>query len=243
MGFKDFLIKTVEDTKLNYQESKKRQTEIRQQYIESSKHTKVDLTIISGLVGFAPNSTIQMRQKADGLIYFGFNQNVLYHLIEYEWEGPKYTTVTNSNKTGTHTTKGKAGKIGGGAVVGLVVGGPVGAAVGGAMGAGSKGKKSIHEHTISTTEQIEVNTPAILKFKNASTGELINLAIVCNTLINTQIKCFNTIECYTHPTNTSTIPTSISNSVEEVKKLKELLDMGILTQEEFETKKNQLLGL
>lgn len=32
-------------------------------------------------------------------------------------------------------------------------------------------------------------------------------------------------------------------AVEQVKELKELLDMGILTQEEFDTKKKQLLGL
>ena len=31
--------------------------------------------------------------------------------------------------------------------------------------------------------------------------------------------------------------------VEELKNLKELLDMGILTQEEFDAKKKQLLGL
>lgn len=242
MGLKDFLAKTVEDTKVNYQKKQEKQAEIRQQYMESSKHTKADLTVISGLPSLTPNSNIQMRQKPDGTIYFGFNQNVLYNLIGYEWEGPKYTTITNSDKTGTHTTKGKASKIGGGAVVGLVIGGPVGAAIGGAMGAGSKEKKSIAEHTTSTTEQIEVNTPAVLKFKNTFSGELINLAIVCNTLINTQIKCFNTLDCYTS-NNAITAPTNISDSIEEVKKLKELLDMGILTQQEFEFKKNQLLGL
>lgn len=31
--------------------------------------------------------------------------------------------------------------------------------------------------------------------------------------------------------------------IEQLKKLKELVDMGILTQEEFETKKKQLLGI
>ena len=33
------------------------------------------------------------------------------------------------------------------------------------------------------------------------------------------------------------------NNVEEIKKYKELLDMGIITQEEFDAKKKQLLGL
>lgn len=42
------------------------------------------------------------------------------------------------------------------------------------------------------------------------------------------------------------VPTTIINSVspaEELKKMKELLDMGIITQEEFDLKKKQLLGL
>lgn len=36
---------------------------------------------------------------------------------------------------------------------------------------------------------------------------------------------------------------SASDPLEDIKKLKELLDMGAITQEEFETKKKQLLGL
>ena len=34
-----------------------------------------------------------------------------------------------------------------------------------------------------------------------------------------------------------------SNAVEEIKKFKELLDVGIITEEEFAAKKHQLLGL
>lgn len=37
--------------------------------------------------------------------------------------------------------------------------------------------------------------------------------------------------------------TSATSPIEEIKKYKELLDMGIITQEEFDTKKKQLLGL
>ena len=37
--------------------------------------------------------------------------------------------------------------------------------------------------------------------------------------------------------------TVLSNSTEEIKKYKDLLDSGIITQEEFDTKKKQLLGL
>jgi FtsZ-binding cell division protein ZapB len=42
-----------------------------------------------------------------------------------------------------------------------------------------------------------------------------------------------------NPTNTTIAP----NNFDEIKKFKDLLDSGIITQEEFDTKKKQLLGL
>ena len=41
----------------------------------------------------------------------------------------------------------------------------------------------------------------------------------------------------------STTPASATSPIEEIKKYKELLDIGIITPEEFDTKKKQLLGL
>ena len=38
-------------------------------------------------------------------------------------------------------------------------------------------------------------------------------------------------------------PASVSEAADDLLKLKELLDAGILTQEEFDAKKKQLLGL
>ena len=43
------------------------------------------------------------------------------------------------------------------------------------------------------------------------------------------------------PQNNIAVPTT--SPVEEIKKYKELLDLGIITQEEFDIKKKQLLGL
>lgn len=45
------------------------------------------------------------------------------------------------------------------------------------------------------------------------------------------------------PQQTAAIPQQTYSSMDELKKLKELLDMGIITQEEFDLKKKQLLGL
>lgn len=45
------------------------------------------------------------------------------------------------------------------------------------------------------------------------------------------------------PTPVASSSASKTSSLDEIKKLKELLDIGAITQEEFDTKKKQLLGL
>lgn len=51
------------------------------------------------------------------------------------------------------------------------------------------------------------------------------------------------INTYNAPPLQSTVNTPILDPYDEVKKLKELLDIGAITQEEFDTKKKQLLNL
>lgn len=41
----------------------------------------------------------------------------------------------------------------------------------------------------------------------------------------------------------SSVHITVADGTEEIKKFKELLDEGIITQEEFDAKKKQLLGL
>ncbi|MBO4954279.1 MAG: SHOCT domain-containing protein, partial [Clostridia bacterium] len=43
--------------------------------------------------------------------------------------------------------------------------------------------------------------------------------------------------------NTALTPLQETSSADEIKKYKELLDTGVITQEEFDSKKKQLLGL
>ena len=52
------------------------------------------------------------------------------------------------------------------------------------------------------------------------------------------------VERQNKPSSTTTIKQEIpSSNAEELKKFKDLLDSGVITQEEFDTKKKQLLGL
>ena len=59
------------------------------------------------------------------------------------------------------------------------------------------------------------------------------------------IACLNLIfaQCETSGLQSENPPEDISDPYEELKKAKELYDLGIITQDEFEEKKKQLLGL
>lgn len=56
--------------------------------------------------------------------------------------------------------------------------------------------------------------------------------------------CYETSDSYINPTlATRTHPFSVNTSADELKKFKELLDMGAISQEEYEIKKKELLNL
>lgn len=244
MGFND-LIKKANDY---IEKDRERKQEIAKKNFERSQLTKVQLQISSGQQQIKTGPRTMMFQKQTGEIFFGINENVLYELMDYSWNGPQYNTITNSVKTGTHTKKGKAGKIGAGALIGSAILPGVGTAVGAAMGAGSKGKTSINENTRSVQQQVEINTPATLRFKNIETGQIVGITIVCNTLIDCELKKFVIREkpqetVITHKIDNNSFAEKAIDPVEEIKKYKELADQGIITQEEFEAKKKQLLNL
>lgn len=252
MGFNDLIKKTG-----NYiQKEIEKKAEIAAQNRERMQMTKVMLNINSGHQQIKTSPTTTMFQKPTGEIFFGVDQSNLYRIIDYSWSGPKYNIITNSTKTGTHTKKGKSGKIIAGAVIGSMIN-PVGGLIGAAAGAGGKGSTNINENTQSVSTQTEINTPATLKLQNIETGQIASIVFACNTLIDSQIKCFNfdvpavssisdTIDVTpvisTADISSSTTSESI-DAVEEIKRYKELLDIGAITQEEFDAKKAQLLNL
>lgn len=140
-----------------------------------------------------------IHQRSDGTVYFNDNTAVLFDLIDYEWGGPIYnekTITTEKSKKNSETIKkGKALKIGVGAIAGNFVGGPIGAVVGGAMGAGSKGKSNTAEFGKKdiTSDQtvIEVDTEAVLAFRNMETQNIYKISFKSNTTLDSKIKCFN----------------------------------------------------
>ncbi len=210
--------------------------------IEISNSLNAQLTITSGSREINTGSQVMMYQTPDGAVSFSGSQNK-YYICDYSWSGPQYRTVTHSHTEGN--TQGKT-KLKGrllGDVVGSVLLTPgVGTVIGAAHGTGNKKSKSkSNSQTITYDEQNEIDTPATIKLKNIDTGQIVGITIVCNSYIDSEIRRFTfEHELQISPNNTLT---AINDPYEEIKKAKELLDMGILTQEEFDAKKKELLGL
>ena len=139
-----------------------------------------------------------LNQMVNGYIYLDNKNAQFYSLVSYEWNGPEYETITKksgkSNSKKTEKTKGKAIKIGTGALLGSVVG-PAGTIVGAAMGAGSKGGKKSFETSqadITTRESnIEKDTMAIICLRSIDNNKNYKITFVCNSTIDSKIRCFD----------------------------------------------------
>ncbi len=224
------------------QKKAENRAEIKQHMAEQAKMQRVMLQINSGFQQVNATSTSTMFQRQDGSVYFNTNFNDRFLFIEYSWSGPMYETTINSttNTTGQEITKGKGGKMTAGAIIGTAIMPGVGTVVGAAIGAGGKKtkKKNSQSNTRSIHRQREILTPATLKFKNTDTGNIVSIVIGCNSLIDSQIKGF----VITKEQSVHDISIETSDALKGIKALKELLDMGAITQEEFNTKKHQLLN-
>lgn len=209
--------------------------------VECTKDKSIQLNITFGYKDIGIGSVSTMRQKEDGSVYFNFSDSVLYDIVSYSWNGPEYEEVIKSD-TQTSTTKkkkGKAGKMTAGALVGTMLFPGVGTAVGAAIGAGGKGKENIsgQENTTQTVSKVEKDTTAIIVLRNKDTQRTVSLTIKCNTDINSKLSCFD-VPMQNEVKYKSSDAIAALNGI---KALKELLDMGAITQEEFDAKKKELL--
>lgn len=185
-------------------------------------------------------NNLYINQMNDGLIYLNSNKDVPLRLLNYEWSGPLYNTISTSDTIENH--KGKTKRKGRvlGAVVGTVLLPGVGTVIGAAHGTGNKKHKGKNQASTTTSQsQVEIPAPATLRLENINTKEIAVISCDIKSELNAQLLSIKCIEEKSVLENDATI----NDPYEEIKKAKELLDMGILTQEEFDIKKKELLGL
>lgn len=213
----------------------------------------LNLRVISGKEDFelgSKHARFDLKQWKDGPVTVS-DAPTKYELFDYEWNGPEYRTVEKT--TTTSHTKGKskektkrkgrlAGAVIGTAATAVTLGNPVvGAAVGAAVGTGKKTKGKNNSTTTgtatTTSDNIEVDSYASMKMRNIETNQINTIGFRCSSNIDMQLKSFNISKSSDAVENVRNQKTS----VELLKDYKELLDSGIITQEEFDQKKSELL--
>lgn len=213
----------------------------------------LNLRVISGKEDFelgSKHARFDLKQWKDGSVTVS-DAPTKYELFDYEWNGPEYRTVEKTTTT-SHTNgkskektkrKGRlAGAVIGTAATAVTLGNPVvGAAVGAAVGTGKKTKGKNNSTTTgtatTTSDNIEVDSYASMKMRNIETNQINTIGFRCSSNIDMQLKSFNISKSSDAVENVRNQKTS----VELLKDYKELLDSGIITQEEFDQKKSELL--
>ena len=125
-----------------------------------------------------------------------------------------------------------------GAVIGGLLFGGAGAIIGSQTG--------IHINPIKSDIVENDSRVTILNLKNSEgQAEIRELPYYYSEVFMKVIpeKEFNFIQAQNTPTQRQTQNAPARNIVEEIKQLKELLDLGLITQEEFDAKKKQILNL
>lgn len=136
---------------------------------------------------------------------------------------------------GESITKGGLGR----AVAGGVLLGGVGAIVGGITG-GKKSKGLCNSLKIKITVNDINNSVVYINFLTAKTKKD---SFTYKTLYNSAQECLSTLQLICNNQQQITQENSNASNADEILKYKNLMDNGIITEEEFEVKKKQLLEL
>lgn len=139
-------------------------------------------------------------------------------------------------ENGKSITKGGLGS----AVVGGVLFGGVGAVVGSAVGQ-KKTKQEITEYRIKITTKNQHYPSLYIDF--LTTGKVKEGSISHNLNVHSAQEILSLLTQITNSVSNSNAPQQSFSAADEILKLKQLLDAGVLTAEEFETKKKMLLNI
>ncbi|EGO7725479.1 SHOCT domain-containing protein [Enterococcus faecalis] len=210
-------IENVANTALsNYEENKKEQKLVLS--VKKSFSKKLD--------------SIVLRRDINNYFYISKNYNpdaIKYLFERFEWNGS--TTTQKTITKGDIKTKGRTGKT----VVGAALLGPVGAII------GSSGKRKSKIDTESTTTTTEIGSEGKIFLRNPEDNSIKEIKVFLNSAQANNLERFIANIEYSDPKSLKT--SKKSSTTEQLKELKELLDSEVITQEEFELKKRELLDI
>ncbi|WP_312187950.1 SHOCT domain-containing protein [Enterococcus sp.] len=176
--------------------------------------------------------SITLRRDTNNYFYVSkkYDPNATKYKFErFEWGGSTMTQETIT--TGNIKTKGRTGQT----IAGAALLGPAGAII------GSTGKRKSKVDTKSTTTTTEIGSEGKIFLRSIEDNSIKEVSVFLDSAQASNLERFIANIDYTE--NTIVENTNEHSSVQQLKELKELLDLGILTQEEFELKKKEILGL
>lgn len=174
---------------------------------------------------------LMIRKDISGKYYISNKFDVespRYTFERISWNGSTFTQETLTQ--GDIKTQGRAGS----ALVGGVIAGPVGAIIGGSR------KKNSKVDTKSVTTSKESGSEAVIYLKSVDDSIIKEIRTIFTAAKMGSAESFFTKEIIDNLSNTTI---NAKSATDQVKELKELMDLGILSQEEFEKKKKELLNL
>lgn len=199
-----------------------------------------------------------MVHVGNGFVYFKPDEETIYEVMEVSWDGPAYEshTVTYEDES-AESSQGRLGTIAGAAIGTAVLPG-LGTLIGAAIGAGSDEEAELKARTKTREEYEEVPATCRIylervydrkeilittRVKEDKANDLLALVVIGPDDVPVPMP-----EAVPVPIAVpvampvpEAMPAAGDDPYEELKKLKELLDLGIITQEEFERKKASLL--
>lgn len=241
MSFKEFVEKEKDKAETLIKEDAKHIKDFHVTFTPTSNLEKIS----DGKRHFIDKNLIEMEQEKDShLVYFGSGdeQKMYFKLLDYKWDGPKYkeyyvTQTSTSGAAHTHRTHHLLG-----AAVGTLIAPGAGTLIGGLAGLGSKTDNQGSTTTVAVPEQEEIPSPATITLENEQTKEIFTVTFDCTKSLDAAFRKFYRFEPPAVPEEQKAEADNM-DPFEEMKKMKEMLDMGIISQEEFDEKKKELLGV
>lgn len=169
---------------------------------------------------------VTLQQNEDGSIYFSSNKKLFFRFESFEWNGPE----CRENQVTTTKKKGTIGR----AAAGGILAGPVGALTG-ASTAKSSSKtetyteerfKNAHLHLI----RLDTNDPLTITILIKSS----QAEVIYQMMEYAGVKPVTSVEDQSQQN---------ADPISQLREYKQLLNEGIITQEEFDVKKKQLLDI
>lgn len=193
------------------------------------------------LAAFVPTKKIANVMEVDEE-----KRQIIFHTGMFGGRGNasiyKYEDIVDFEllEDGSSITKGGLGR----AVAGGLLFGGIGAIVGGVTG-GKKSKTICNSLKIKITVNNMTNPTVYISLINTKTK---TDSFTYKTFFNSAQECLSTLQLICNSVEAEKgVDVSRSNNLpstaDEILKFKELMDSGVITQEEFDAKKKQLLGL